>query len=483
MITHIELTNFMSHTRTVIEPSPGLTVLIGPNNCGKSAVVAALQILCHNENSTYVTRHGEKECSVVVKTSDGHEVRWGRKNSPSYVINGQKFDRLRGSGLPDELHQALRLPKVDAGEANEFDVHFGTQKSPIFLLGSSEATAARFFASSSDAVHLVAMQRRHKEKHSQAKGKKQELEARSRALNEELEALQPVVDVDERLSRAELAYQELQEQAKNLESLLTLERKFCKQLDEIAHRAAEVEAVSSLLPPPSLTPTEAIEQLLLGLAQSGAAVSRLTALQEALAPLPSPPELGNVTALNESLSGIIAESHRYARAEADLQELKRLESPPQLQETDLLEGTIARMKRATSTLSESAEQEGVLRQLESPPQLDQEADLDRLLRSLQSGARNLVRWQAAVDAVAELPEFAPISVESHESLLLRLQELDEHVQSELKTFEAICAEAKTVEEELRAVADSSNCPTCGAPLDPDRVVSQAATGMGGHAHG
>ena len=60
MITRIELTNFMSHSSTVIEPAPGLTVLTGPNNCGKSAVVAALQILCHNENSTYVLRHGEK---------------------------------------------------------------------------------------------------------------------------------------------------------------------------------------------------------------------------------------------------------------------------------------------------------------------------------------------------------------------------------------------------------------------------------------
>src|SRR3954467_1795749 len=152
MITRIELTNFMSHAHTVIEPAAGLTVLVGPNNCGKSAIVAALQILCHNETSTYVLRHGQRECGVEVETSDGHIVRWTRKNSPSYLIDGQLFDRLRGAGIPDQLHQALRLPKVDAGEDANFDVHFGAQKSPIFLLGSSAATAARFFASSSDAI-------------------------------------------------------------------------------------------------------------------------------------------------------------------------------------------------------------------------------------------------------------------------------------------------------------------------------------------
>jgi predicted ATP-dependent endonuclease of OLD family len=42
MIKRIELTNFMSHEHTVLEPAAGLTLLIGPNNCGKSAVVAAL---------------------------------------------------------------------------------------------------------------------------------------------------------------------------------------------------------------------------------------------------------------------------------------------------------------------------------------------------------------------------------------------------------------------------------------------------------
>src|SRR5436305_15341573 len=101
MITRIELTNFVSHEHTVIEPAAGLTVLVGPNNCGKSAVVAALQILCSNENSTFVLRHGTRECGVGVTTADGHEVQWRRKNSPSYMIDGPLFDRLCGCRLLD----------------------------------------------------------------------------------------------------------------------------------------------------------------------------------------------------------------------------------------------------------------------------------------------------------------------------------------------------------------------------------------------
>ena len=45
MIRRLELRNFMSHQHTVLDLNDGLTVLVGENNCGKSAVVSALQVL------------------------------------------------------------------------------------------------------------------------------------------------------------------------------------------------------------------------------------------------------------------------------------------------------------------------------------------------------------------------------------------------------------------------------------------------------
>src|SRR5262245_57831359 len=207
VLTRIELTNFMSHAHTVIEPAAGLTVLVGPNNCGKSAIVAALQILCHNDNSTYVLRHGEKECSVQVWVQEGdgesHTGLWKRKNALSYEIDGQQFDRLKGAGLPETLHQVLKLPLVEAAGETDFDVHFGAQKSPIFLLGSPSSTAARFFASSSDASRLVAMQKKHKDKLAERQREKNRLETESKQLTGELETLQPAVELDRQLKAAE----------------------------------------------------------------------------------------------------------------------------------------------------------------------------------------------------------------------------------------------------------------------------------------
>ena len=76
LIRRIELRNYMSHARTVIDLAEGLTVLVGPNNCGKSAIVSALQTLCQNTTGDYMRRHGERECSVRVATDDGHVLEW-----------------------------------------------------------------------------------------------------------------------------------------------------------------------------------------------------------------------------------------------------------------------------------------------------------------------------------------------------------------------------------------------------------------------
>lgn len=66
MITKIELTNFKSHAHTVIEPGR-VTALVGPNGCGKSSILQALQLLC--DSISLRDRNGEIPLSQLMRAN------------------------------------------------------------------------------------------------------------------------------------------------------------------------------------------------------------------------------------------------------------------------------------------------------------------------------------------------------------------------------------------------------------------------------
>lgn len=522
MLTRIELTNFMSHAHTVIEPAAGLTVLVGANNVGKSAVVSALQILARNENSTYVMRHGAKECSIKVETDDGQVVEWRRKKSSSYVINGQTFDRLRGGDLPEELHRALRLPSVDAGGDNDFDVHFGTQKSPIFLLDRPGTVAARFFASSSDAIRLVEIQKRHKDKHAEAKREKGRLEDESRRVNDQLAVLAPVVDLDDRLRAIENQYDEMSQ----LRSRLIEARAETLQLAAQAERLAEwqghadvlarlplppilfavtplaelivnlgaaqreverttsqVTALSIVAPPPSMHDVVALEDLTSKLLKQANDAKRSTAIQQSLALLTDPPTISTTEPLRQTATDLERAIARESEVTAFSDTLVRLTAPPDLGDDADLEHRIIELTTAKRQAEWWAEQSELLITVAPPPELGDEANLRQRLIELVTAERKAESWAAQSQLLyAVAPPPLPAETLSMETEVLQLETALRVEQSSHASLAVAMKELAETAHELRELATSSQCRLCGSPLDPDRVLAQAATGLGGHAH-
>ena len=122
MIRKLTLKNYMSHRHTVIEPASGLTVIIGPNNSGKSALVSALQCLVQSPRGSYMMRHGAEETEVCVETEEGDVLTWRRTaRKVSYELNGRRVERV----VPDGWQDHLRSPGVvmREGRGKVFDVH------------------------------------------------------------------------------------------------------------------------------------------------------------------------------------------------------------------------------------------------------------------------------------------------------------------------------------------------------------------------
>jgi hypothetical protein len=443
MIRRITLVNFMSHVQTVIEPAPGLTAIVGPNNSGKSAVVAALQILCQNESSTYVLRHGQRDCSVVVETDDGHTIEWARKGgSPRYVIDGKEFDRLSRSGLPEELHRALRMPRVAAVEGKEeFDVHFGEQKRPIFLLDKPPSHAAQFFASSSDAAKLVEMQKRHQEKSRDANRRRTECEAESARLAKSLEALEPVPGLSARVSQAEKDRVGLDRRVAAIVEAKGALAGLRRQVAEVAHRDAQATALRALASPPVLADPAPLEKLIGQLGRGADAVDLQTARVASVEALHTPPPLADETALAELIDKTATVALACDRASGAVSATRSLANPPAMHEVSLLGELVDEIEEAGRRVGHCDELVVRLADLGPAPKAADTAPLDELLRRIEEMVADALRQQAAVAQAED--------------------------------------DLEATREELRSWAlENRICPTCGGEIDPDRLVA----GAGRHVH-
>jgi exonuclease SbcC len=483
MITHIELANFMSHVHTVIEPAAGLTVLVGPNNCGKSAFVAALQILSHNENSTYVLRHGTKECFVKVTTDDGHTVEWRRKKSASYIVDGKVFDRLRVNQAPEELARALRLPLVDDGSGNDpFDVHFGEQKSPIFLLDRPPSAAARFFASSSDAIRLVQMQKRHKEKLAQRQRDKNRLEAESRQLTAELDALQPAAEVDERLRVVERLHAALTSELAELGQAECDLAALSGQRDVVVRQEAIARSLGPLNQPPVLVPEQPLADHVAALERAQHEAARFEANSSALAPLLDPPALGDdreLSAVAERIASLAQVADRESSAK---QALHSLSHPPILAETRELAGLVERLAAAEQAVTAGGARHEAFAVFQTPPMLGDEQHLNDIIVRLTSSERQVKRWEAMASRSVVQPLVQTIDDLPLEECIAQLELANKLAEQRSAEFAALTADLHVAEGELRAFAATETCPTCGSPLNADRLLAGAAAITGGHAH-
>ena len=247
MIRRIILENYMSHGRSVIEPTAGLTVLVGPNNCGKSAIVHALQTLCYNRPNEYAIRHDQKEARVTVETDDGHVLKWRRKRggSAGYEIDGEPIGRLGQGGVPEALHALLRMPKIESIDGQAvFLVHFGLQKSPIFLIDDPPARAATFFASNSDAESLLQMQRLHREK---VKTARQDQTKLSREIDDReklLAATASLSELNDRVGELETSFSQIEQASQRIEALSGQIRKMKIAARLLESRAARLRSSS-----------------------------------------------------------------------------------------------------------------------------------------------------------------------------------------------------------------------------------------------
>lgn len=134
MLTRLYIKNFQSHSDRVIDFDPHITVIIGRNDVGKSALLRALSWLAFNRPAgDEFIRWGEKTATVEL-TVDGHTITRTKGKENSYRLdNGEPYKAL-GQGV---------VPEVIANVLNLGPVNFSNQLDPPFWFCETAGEVSR----------------------------------------------------------------------------------------------------------------------------------------------------------------------------------------------------------------------------------------------------------------------------------------------------------------------------------------------------
>jgi len=152
-IASLQLSRFMSWPKADLVLSPGLNVVVGPSDSGKTNLYRSLRAIVENAPADRVVSIGNSEGSAGVIFDDGREVvltkGTGKAGENSYSVmdpsGSRRFDKV-GADCPVEVSNVLRLGPVDLSGI-ETDIHFSSQRGPAFGVDAKPADLAKIIGS------------------------------------------------------------------------------------------------------------------------------------------------------------------------------------------------------------------------------------------------------------------------------------------------------------------------------------------------
>jgi DNA repair ATPase RecN len=378
-IRRIELEDFMSHKNTVLDFADGITLLSGDNNCGKSAVVVALEGICGMTKGGWMVRHNAKLAKVTLHLEDEdgtvHVVEWRRKQKThGWTVNGVKSDR----GEPDDLHDVLRMGEVKKKTGKgSFNVHFAQQKDPIFLLNDTGSHRAEFFTTAGDAQLLLAMRQKLKSKQKEATGRLSQCEreikiskARIEALSDVPEMVKSVGELSERRSGLVEAREKISDMSSMRNSLV---------LAEVVEKSAQgrVTVLADLPDTPEIKNLDGLRASLRKMRDSESALVYLNQKVDALKEIPNSLDVVDTSSMENVLQQLDASVKHLDLTQQIFDTLKKMpEHGPELANTTNLEVELNSLHAHSSELTK---REGDLK------------NIDGELKSLQESWKDLMK--------------------------------------------------------------------------------------------
>ena len=231
-LRYIRLRNFQGYVDETLYLTPGVTIISGDNDLGKSSFGRALRAVFYGDIDDGLIRDGERMCAVEIGLKGGRVLRWDRqlKRNPinlwklleadgsvvTVVDEGGQIVRQyeTGGDVPSWVEEEFGISKVQG-----LDVHLMQQKEPVFLLDESPQVRATALSVGQESNYISTMIQKHKEQVASDSATIREGEKEMAKLLERISKLEAALAFAEKLSKAELFHERVAQQINEIENM------------------------------------------------------------------------------------------------------------------------------------------------------------------------------------------------------------------------------------------------------------------------
>lgn len=300
MIQEIRYQNVQPHRQRRLAFEPGLNVIVGETDKGKSSLIRGLRWLALHESASGLITHGETVMKVGVRTPNGTIIRFKDSKESGYKL-GEEYFKACKTDQPKEVQDLLLLSETN----------FQSQFDSMFLLAATPGQRAK------EINKLIALEDiDHANTWLKSKAAKlatliQAAENRIRTANTELEAY---VDLDERQRLYASLCEVMARINQNDTRAKALTRIIC-----------EVEAIDGLLGT-NVAATMRLESLIAALERLEATKAAKAALESLVGDQRAVESLPRLDAAIKALEGLISMREVQGNLKALLAEQQKNES-------------------------------------------------------------------------------------------------------------------------------------------------------------
>ena len=128
MLKSLSISNFQSHKYSHLEFSPGVSIIVGSSDSGKTAILRAIRWLVNNRPSGDSIRSTWGGQTVVhLETDTDRFDRWKHNYENAYRLNTITFEAFK-TDVPKEIQDALNLSEINM--SNQLDAPFLLSETP-----------------------------------------------------------------------------------------------------------------------------------------------------------------------------------------------------------------------------------------------------------------------------------------------------------------------------------------------------------------